>query len=82
MKPIWACEYCGESYSTTRRCGEHEGDCTYNPRNKTCDTCLNWFFDPSKGPLSYDGEPEGASCCKLEPEFYPFNRNCDAWENR
>jgi len=82
MKPSWSCEYCGTTYLTIRRCSEHEGACSHNPRNKTCDTCGNWFFDPNEGPQSYDGEPEGASSCKLQPEFYPFMRNCDAWTER
>lgn len=75
MIKTWSCEYCGEtSYFKAQRCSEHEDDCTYNPKNKTCDTCENWFWDPNN-------EPDGASCCKL-PEFEPFKRNCDGWEKR
>jgi len=78
MKQVWSCEYCGEAYASSRLCSHHELDCSHNPKNRTCDTCSNWYWDPSSGMIGSDGEPEGGPLCKLI-EFEPFSRNCDGW---
>ena len=78
MKTTYSCDYCGETFLTKSRCFHHEYDCEYNPKNKTCTTCKNWYFDVSAGMIMDDGEPEGEPKCKL-PEFEPFNRTCDGW---
>jgi len=68
MKQSWTCEFCGESYFAPILCLHHESDCTYNPKNRTCDTCKAWYWDAELQTPK----------CKI-PEFKPFNRQCDAW---
>lgn len=46
MKQVYKCEYCsfmgnGEEVST------HEEDCVYNPKNKSCATCVYGIYNGS-----------------------------------
>ena len=81
MIKTWTCEFCGDaSFFATSACADHEEDCSYNPKNKTCDSCGNWYWDPNRGLVQEDGEPEGVSCCK--EGLKPFRRDCDKWIER
>lgn len=81
MLNSWVCEYCGTVFVAKSLCSDHETCCDNNPKNKTCNTCKNWYFDPSAGIIyGEDSEPEGEPKCRI-PGYEPFQRNCDQWKS-
>ena len=80
MRITYSCDFCGETYENREICRGHEAKCGCNPKNRSCETCKNWSFDPNEGPIIFDdGEREGHQICSL-PDFEPYRRDCDGWE--
>lgn len=73
MKKItkYACEYCPttkKSYMSSTPVKKHEEICYYNPKNKTCLTCIKWGKEQC-----YCEHPEIVGC----PIEYWNTYNCD-----
>lgn len=80
MKKIvyYKCSYCWEK-GDEPIITNHEDECIYNPKNKTCKSCENYYTGNY-----HDYNSDG---CKITNEIFHFDihsikRNCKIWVER
>jgi hypothetical protein len=72
MKIIYQCEYCPATSTDTTEMVIHEMNCLFNPANRGCMTCENyWETELEIGVEMVCHKGLGGGCLKTD---------CDGWE--
>ena len=66
---IWKCDFCSHTEEDSEKLEEHEKNCTFNPNNRSCYTCMN----------SYDTEVS-IKCTKTLSTFFGLDGDCKGWK--
>lgn len=42
MYVVYECDFCHDTLESTKKMAKHELECSFNPKNKSCCTCINY----------------------------------------
>jgi hypothetical protein len=73
MKQVWKCDFCTTSDTDRYLIEQHEKDCSFNPINKRCFSCIN--YEVYFGDYSGEECTAGQNYSMIQYE----NLKCDKW---
>ena len=81
----YKCEFCEEGSLDKKAIEDHEDECTFNPRNRACDSCKN--FKPNLQAVGYGctdtclkGISKELTLLSNGYPYYGLRIGCEEWE--